>query len=394
MQTPIRQGPEQEPMPEVPVNGKVLKWARELRGLTLDNAAILLGITPAALREYEEDPQKNPNVSFLRTMARKYEINFASLLMPEPLPPIKRLIDHRVRHDRAPLTIDSIIAMDDVEEALEAFAGIADESPRLIPKLNIGTATLDESPSDVAARERKKFNASIEMQRSWPNPVTARTQWRQHIEDRGVFTYFIQMQPPSELSGFSLLHDGLGAICVNDREPNEGAKIFTMFHEYCHLLLRQSGISDENNSDRVERFCNKFAANFLIPRTALVVAVGDAEIPHDFSDAEVKDLARQFRVSNRAMAYRLEETALAPDGFYRDRTRPWETPAIPPKRPKLSPEKMAFLRLMMTAKRLGKLHSLTVLRANKRHLLNSFDAAQLVGLQPASFPKLEKVFAR
>jgi Zn-dependent peptidase ImmA (M78 family)/transcriptional regulator with XRE-family HTH domain len=381
------------PMPDVPVNGRVLKWARDLRALTLDNAAILLGITPAELHEYEEGDKK-PNVGFLRTMADKYEINFASLLMPEPLPPVKRLMDHRVRHDRAPLTIDSIIAMDDVEEALEAFAGIADESPRLIPKLNIGTAALDESPADVAARERKKFPVSIETQRSWPNAATARTRWRQHIEDRGVFTYFIQMQPPGELSGFSLLHEGLGAICVNDREPNEGAKIFTMFHEYCHLLLRQGGISDENNNDRVERFCNKFAASFLIPRSSLVGAIGDVEIPYDFSDTDVKDLARQFRVSNRAMAYRLEETALAPDGFYRNRTRPWDAPAIPPKRPNLSPEQIGLIRLMMTAKRLGKLHSLTVLRANKRHLLNSFDASQLVGLQPASFPKLERVLVR
>jgi Zn-dependent peptidase ImmA (M78 family) len=381
------------PMPEVPVNGRVLKWARDLRGLTLDNAAILLGITPAELREYEEGPKK-PNVGFLRTMADKYEINFASLLMPEPLPPVQRLTDHRVRHGRAPLNIDSIIAMDDVEEALEAFSEIASESPRLIPKLNIGTAALDENPADVAARERRKFNVSIEAQRSWPNPKSARTGWRRQVEDRGVFTYFFPMQPPGELSGFSLLHEGLGAICVNDREPNEGAKIFTMFHEYCHLLLRQGGISDENNSDRVERFCNKFAASFLIPRTALVVAIGDVQIPHDFSDSDVKDLARQFRVSNRAMAYRLEETALAPNGFYHNRTAPWDIPAIPPKLPKLSAEKMGYLRLLAQAKRLGRLHSLTVLHANKKHLINSFDASQLIGLKPASFQKLEKVFAR
>jgi len=217
-------------------------------------------------------------------MADKYEINFASLLMPEPLPPVQRLTDHRVRHGRAPLNIDSIIAMDDVEEALEAFSEIASESPRLIPKLNIGTAALDENPADVAARERRKFNVSIEAQRSWPNPNLRAPDAAASRGSRSVHV-FLPMQPPGELSGFSLLHEGLGAICVNDREPNEGAKIFTMFHEYCHLLLRQGGISDENNSDRVERFCNKFAASFLIPRTALVVAIGDVQIPHDFSDS-------------------------------------------------------------------------------------------------------------
>jgi len=106
--------------------------------------------------------------------------------------------------------------------------------------------------------------------------------------------------PPEELSGFSMFRDGFAAICVNDREATEGRKVFTFFHEYCHLLLRQTGISDENNSDRVERFCNEFAASFLIPRSALSDAA-NVQAPCHFSDANVKRLAAHFRVSNAAI---------------------------------------------------------------------------------------------
>src|SRR5207253_681067 len=145
------------------------------------------------------------------------------------------------------------VAREEIEEALEVFEDIRAEVRGIVPKLNIGRAQLDQDPEVVAARERRKFNVSIEEQRQWHGLGEARRRWRERIEERGVFTYMIPL-PEQELSGFSLLHDDLAAICVNDREPTEGAKIFTLLHEYCHLLLRQTGISDENSSNRVERF--------------------------------------------------------------------------------------------------------------------------------------------
>jgi len=168
----------------------------------------------------------------------------------------------------------------------------------------------------------------------------------------------IPLQPPKELSGFSILRDDLAAICINDREPIEGAKIFTLFHEYCHLLLRQTGISDENNSNEIERFCNSFAASFLIPRNPLIEAIGGVQTPCEFSDADVKRLSARFRVSNSAMALRLEKTGLAPTGFYAKRTAPWDIQIEPrPVKSKRGPSPITI-----RIKRIGRLHAATVLR--------------------------------
>jgi len=276
-------------MPQVPVNGKVLEWSRTIRGLTVDEAAKLLAVSSEELLAYESGTKK-PLVGFLRRMSAKYRINFTSLLMPQPLPIKRPPVDYRVRQRRRRrLSLDTLVAREEIEEALEVFEDIRAEVRGIVPKLNIGRAQLDEDPEVVAARERRKFNVSIEEQRQWRGLGEARRRWRERIEDRGVFTYMIPL-PEQELSGFSLLHDDLAAICVNDREPTEGAKIFTLLHEYCHLLLRQTGISDENSSNRVERFCNRFAASFLIPRTALIEAIGNVETPYEFSDPEVKRL--------------------------------------------------------------------------------------------------------
>jgi Zn-dependent peptidase ImmA (M78 family) len=374
------QTPETTEMAEVPVNGKVLIWARTIRGLSIEGAADLLGVTVDDLRAYESGAQK-PLVGFLRQIASKYRVNFTSLLMPEPLPLLKPPTDHRTRPAAKPLSIDTLVAIEEVSEALDAFEDIAEEDARLVPKLRIGSATLQEDPEEVAARERRKFDVSFDTQRSWSGSK-ARNQWRYRVEAKGVFTYMIPM-PFNELSGFSLLRENVAAICINDNEFSEGARIFTLFHEYCHLLLRQAGISDESDTNRVERFCNEFAACFLIPKTALSEAISVAA-PYEFSDNDIHKLARRFRVSNRAIALRLEKTGLAPHGFYARRTAPWDVPGEP--KPIAEGSQPSPVRIRL--KRVGRLHAETVLQAVEHRAINSLDAAELIGLRSAIFPKL------
>ncbi|HXG56220.1 MAG TPA: XRE family transcriptional regulator [Vicinamibacterales bacterium] len=374
-------------VPEVPVNPDVLKWARTLRGLSREDAADLLEIPLTELSAYESGA-KLPLVGLLRLMSARYRINFTSLLMPDPLPSPSRPVDHRARRGQRPLSIDTLIAIEEVEQALESFAEIAAEAPRLVPKASIGEASLEEDPEAVAARERKKFGIGIETQQSFRDMGQARREWREQVENRGVFTYMIPM-PTNELSGFSLLRDGIAAICVNDREPTEGAKIFTLFHEYCHLLLRRTGISDQNNFNKVERFCNRFAASFLVPRADLLVAVGSTRAaPYEFSDGDVRRMASRFLVSNAAIALRLQETGLAPRGFYGRRIAPWDVaPESKPMRPDSAPSSVT-----LRIKRIGKLHTRTVIRAAARSVIDSFDASDLIGLKPATVAKLQIQF--
>ena len=165
-------------------------------------------------------------------------------------------------------------------------------------------------PMLVAARERKRFGVSVEEQQKWQQGTGQATrEWRKRIEDHGVFTYMISMPP--EVSGFSMFRDGVAAICVNDGQSTNGRKIFTMFHEYCHLLLRSAGVSDENSTNDVERYCNEFAASFLVPKDSLAQSVNGLT---EVSDADVKRLAGRFRVSNSAMALRLEKTGFVARG--------------------------------------------------------------------------------
>jgi Zn-dependent peptidase ImmA (M78 family) len=296
--------------------------------------------------------------------------------------------DFRTGRSRKRMSMETILAIEEVTEALDAFDDIANESDRIVPVLSIGRASLDEDPETVAARERKRFGVSVEEQQAWKHGTAeARSEWRRRIEAHGVFTYIISM-PPDELSGFSMFRDGVAGICVNDSDSTNGRKIFTMFHEYGHLLLRQTGVSDENNTDHVERFCNQFAASFLIPRNSLIQSASGLS---NISEADVKRLASRFRVSNAAMALRLEKTGLAQKGFYaRHAAHKWDPPEEEKKPVNVPPggkRKINYVNIRL--KRIGKLHARTVFRALDRNIINSFDASELIGVQPGSFPKVQ-----
>ena len=149
------------------------------------------------------------------------------------------------------------------------------------------------------------------------------------------------------------------------------------------MLIRQTGLSDENKYNRVERYCNLFAASFLIPKTKLREMLNSPTKPNEYSDATVKKLANSFKVSNRAMALRLEYTGLAPRGFYSKRTAAWDFP-----KPRTGPIKSGVNVVGRAVRIFGGHHTRTVLRAHRSGLLTGADAHHMLDVPIQSFGRL------
>jgi len=376
-------------VPVISVNPDVLKWAREERGLSRAEAALRLGIPDAELAAYESG-KKKPLVGTLRHISARYQINFVSLLLPERPPPQPKLQDFRThpgRLRRRPLTLETLVAIQDVRDALATFAELRADDPALVPLPKLDTMLPRESPEDLAARQRRSFKVSIRDQQDWRSEASARDEWRRHIEAQGIFVYLKRMDP-KDCRGFSIMHEGLAAICVNDREESPGAETFTLLHEYAHLLRRQTGISDENRRNAVEQYCNQFAASFLIPRVPLRAALNSPDKAADYPDSEIKRLAGLFNVSPTAMALRLEHAGLAPKGFFAKHTGAWAASrAKAAQRP--AQQMMGGPTAVARAARvLGRHHTRTVLQAYERGALNASDAHGMLDVPIASFQAL------
>jgi len=76
--------------------------------------------------------------------------------------------------------------------------------------------------------------------------------------------------PVEEIRGFSLVREERPPVIVISSQDSPNGRIFTLFHEYSHILLEESGLCipseviDKGQQD-VEKFCNEFAGNFLVP---------------------------------------------------------------------------------------------------------------------------------
>lgn len=302
-------------MTGIPTSGIVLEWARNFRGLSRDEAAERLGIPVDDLVAFETD-RKLPTKGIFDDMATKYRLPTATLFMrtppKEPKPPTDfRSLDGTPIKKRG---FDYSVALSNVRSLVFLAEGIAADDEDFIPP-QLPKIELSDDAEAAGERERRRLNVSVDTQLGWLDAGDAFRHWRNHAESQGVLV-FQQKFPLREGRGFSLFDSPNTPVAViNKDESADTAKCFTVWHEYCHLLLRRPGISDEGDS-AVEAFCNSFSAAFLVPTEALrrLIVIWPNE-PTEWADGQVSGWARDLKVSRYALALRLEHKGLAPSGF-------------------------------------------------------------------------------
>ena len=120
------------------------------------------------------------------------------------------------------------------------------------------------------------------------------------------------------LSGLAHIRDGVPVIGVNAlHAPNR--QRFTLAHELAHIRLHHPELERAVHVDRgslrrdavaaegvnpIEIEANAFAAEFLMPTELLLQALSNHQIDLE-DDNAVSALAKQFKVSDAAMRYRL-----------------------------------------------------------------------------------------
>jgi Zn-dependent peptidase ImmA (M78 family)/DNA-binding XRE family transcriptional regulator len=302
-------------MTTVPVEGAVLAWARKFRGLDEVQAAKKLGISVADLADYENE-RRQPSVTLFETFAAKYRLPQATLfLMAHPVVPPDpndfRTIGGAKKRTRS---FEFGVALSNIRAWLFQIEKLAIDDEDFVPP-HLPQIVISDDPNIAGERERRRLGVTVKEQFAWDRKETF-GRWRAHLEKHGVLV-FQQKFPMEDGRGFSLYEsENAPSVIVNKEEPFDVGKTFTIWHEYCHLLLRNPGVSDQNFADPTEAFCNRFAAAFLIPIEAFRELLPRwPNQPIDWSNGDVARWAMRLKVSQRALAIRLEQMNLAPRGF-------------------------------------------------------------------------------
>jgi Zn-dependent peptidase ImmA (M78 family)/DNA-binding XRE family transcriptional regulator len=303
-------------MTEIPVSGHVLAWARKFRGLSLDEAAERLGISPAQLEEFETE-MRRPSLTKFEKMASAYRLPLATLFRRTPPPTPPELADFRTFEGAPPQTsFEFRVALSNVR-TLQGTLRILRAEDRNFQEAVLRQRDLNRDAFQQGEDERQAIGISIERQLGW-GATDGFRHWRAVIEKLGIAVY-LQSFDLADCRGCAILdYPATPAILINKAETSENARAYTLIHEYAHLLIRRPGISDLNRRNPTEAWCNRFAAAFLMPVVALRRVLPNwPDKPQDWADETIRNAARELKVSAQALAIRLEELMKAPTGFNR-----------------------------------------------------------------------------
>jgi Zn-dependent peptidase ImmA (M78 family)/transcriptional regulator with XRE-family HTH domain len=359
-------------MTDIPVVGRVVTWAREFRGLSLDEAADRIGVTKEQLEEIETEVCQ-PSLTRFEKMASVYRLPLATLFRRTPPPAPPELADFRTFESAAPQnSFDFRVALSNVR-TLQATLSVIRSDDQNFYGATLRQYDLARDPFQQGENERQAIGVSVRQQLDWGAGEGFR-RWRAIVERLGISVY-LQAFELNDCRGCAIFDDGATpAILINKNEISENARTYTLIHEYAHLLVRRPGISDLNRRNPVEMWCNRFAAAFLMPVTALrQVFPNWPDGPQDWPDATIHAAARALNVSAQALAIRLEELGRAHDGL----NRKFIHRAAPKKSGKVS----------YVTKRLSEIggrYTASVIGALDRDIIDAVHASQALALKPTS----------
>ncbi|MBL0128422.1 MAG: ImmA/IrrE family metallo-endopeptidase [Flavobacteriales bacterium] len=318
---------------QISVAAHVLRYARTSLGLTVEEAMTQLDIAQHELEDLETGTQQ-PKISQLRSMAKVYKRSLTFLLLADvpqekPVPRDLRTVDSKKLGHFKPKTI---LAVRKARALAESQIDLLRAMDMAVPKFNM-RGSLNED----AAERGKAIREVLELHHLRAEGITAKQALEHTIEavtGLGVLVFQLTLTQDG-LRGFSILDEEIPVIVMKRGSETVTARLFTLFHELGHVMLGDGGMCDlhETNSQTVEKWCNTFAAEALLPSSEVrqheVVRkhLADA-LGMEWSKQELALIAKDYHVSLEVVLRRLLTERLTSKKFYEENHEKWKDKAF------------------------------------------------------------------
>lgn len=316
---------------DIAVNHEVLVWARNALAIDRTNAAKKTGISAKRLVQLEEG-EKHPTFDELKELSKAYKRTIATLLLAnppkeKPLPADRRTVDSAgvgIFHEKSILAVRKARALIASLVELKQDAGIA------ITKFPY-KALIQENPASIAKKLRNELK--LDEVRQFSSINIALEAYIEKIEELGIAVFQLSLTK-DKLRGFSIVDEIMPIIAIKGGGENPTAKIFTLFHELGHILLNEGGLCDlsDNSNLQIEKWCNAFAAEILIPAAELLqmnnVVLHKSRGEKIWTKKELVELGEHFHVGPLAILRSLLENKLTTPEYYKSRHQAWNKPSF------------------------------------------------------------------
>lgn len=282
----------------------VLKWARERAGLDVSNlAARMKKVSPQQVEQWEKSGELS--LSRAKKLASCTRTPLGYLFLAAPLSDNLPIPDFRTLKDLpfsrpSPDLLETIHTMQQRREWMRDL--LIEDGVGELPF--VGSASIKNNPIEIANKIRETLGITVDWANKQSNWSNALRHLREKIDNAGILIFINgivgnnthRKLNTEEFRGFVLCDAHAPLIFINGAD-SQSAQIFTIVHELAHIWIGQEGVSNfeqlNASETETELFCNKVAAEFLIPIRELQniwPTVKNTANPFDV-------LARRFKVS-------------------------------------------------------------------------------------------------
>jgi Zn-dependent peptidase ImmA (M78 family) len=253
----------------------------------------------------------------------------------------------------------------------------------------VGSVTLREDPNRVASRIRRALSLPDDWARRERTWIDALRALREAAEEARVLVMINgivgnntrRKLDVNEFRGFILVDDYAPLVFINGADAR-AAQMFTLAHELAHLWVGRGGVFNlealQPANDEVEIFCNRVAAELLVPAQDLRRQWAEAQE----ADEPFQFLARYFKVSPLVAARRALDLGLLHRNEFFDFYRDYQADERRQKRKSSGGDFYATQGM-----RVGERFANAVIRAVKEGRLLYRDAYRLTGLHGKTFDR-------
>ncbi len=287
------------------VDPMVFKWLRESSGWSIEDTAKRLRTSVNVIGAVERGERKL-TLRQLEELSKAYKRPLASFFLSEPLPEPPLPKDYRMLPEKKDIFDKKTIYTIRKARSLQKVGNELSENISYSTIPMVKRATLDDDPEKLAYEYRDMFNLSEEQQRKFKTPYEMFHHIRDKLEDMNVLVFQLSM-PLEDARGFALTDRTPNIMVINTKDSME-ARLFTLMHEFGHVLLGETVIdipdATVKYSNNIERWCNIFSANFLLPRDLAVKLFKEYE--GELTDTKtLGSLKYRYKVSKAMLLYNM-----------------------------------------------------------------------------------------
>jgi len=324
---------------EVSVNPAILKWARESIGMKIEKIADKLEKEEEEIKGWESGERK-PSLYQLKQLATYYKRPLAVFFLPEPPEEPSYPTDFRSLPggEELPLSDDTRLAIRKawrIQNLTEELKGkFEEEITEYMGKIDLST-----DPEEVSEKLRDWIDVTIEEQMGWEDEREALENWIEALESIGVLVTQTSI-PIEEARAFSVKNNKIPIITVNTKDSVKG-RIFSLFHEMGHILLKEEGLCmpfrslgweddsvKKSHTKEVEIFCNHVSGSFLAPKEPLLdLKTVKRNESKEWSENRLGRISNKFKVSKEVILRRLLMFDKTNREFYQNKREEWKKKA-------------------------------------------------------------------